>query len=434
MRRVKSLYGGLPRAKQPKTPLIEVDAQRQIGKRERLMRDDERTVALEHCGFRYAFPAIEKIVFGEPASKAIASEVEGRRKRRVLVLTSSSLRQSELVYSVANALGSSHSATFSKISAGSPRSEILAAAALAREVSADLLVAIGGGSVIDAAKLVQLCIWEGLLKDEELDHYSGDALQTLTPASDPIRTIAVPTTLSAAEFASLGGSYNPATGRKEPFDHPLFVPAVVVADPAALAQSPESLIVSTGVRTIDHCVERFCSNRTHAYSAALATGALRILLQYLIEVHENRATPTAYGQLQLASWMSMNAVNAGVPVGASQAIGRVLGATAGVPHGQTSAILLPAVLAWNEADAVAAKRQRHLLAEIGLEGELPQVIADYIAALSQPRRLSTVGVRRDQFARIAQDSMVMLQHPSVSGNLRKVESEADVLAILERAW
>lgn len=396
--------------------------------------EEERLAALKPLGFRYEFPSIEKIIFGEPASKAVASEVEKRGKRRILVLTSSSLRQSELVFSVASALGNSHCATYAQISAGSPRSEIVAAAAVAREVSADLLIAIGGGSVVDAAKLVQLCVWEGVVGDEELDRYRGDALRNLRPRADAIRTIAVPTTLSAAEFASLGGSYNPTTGRKEPFDHPLFVPIAVVADPAALAQSPEQLIVSTGVRTIDHCVERFCSNRAQAYSDALAVGALKVLLRHLIEVHQKRAAPEAYGQLQLASWMSMNAVNAGVPVGASHAIGRVLGAVAGVPHGQTSAVLLPFVLAWNEGDVVAANRQRQLLREVGIEGELPQVIGDCIAALDQPRRLSSVGIRKDQFAKIAQDSMIMLQHPSVSGNLRRVRSEADVLAILEGAW
>ncbi|CAO3427953.1 hypothetical protein [Azospirillum endophyticum] len=330
-------------------------------------------------------------------------------------------------------MASAHVGTFAGISAGAPRPEILAAAQAARAASADLLIAIGGGSAIDAAKVVQLCLWGDLSTHDDLEPYARGTKKA-QPGPQAIRSIAIPTTMSAAEFASLGGSYNPETGRKEPFDHPLFVPVAVVSDPAALAAAPTALTVSTGVRTIDHCVERFCSTRAQPYSDALAVGALKVLLKHLVTIYEGHAELAAYAELQVASWMSMSAVNANVSVGASHAIGRVLGATTGVPHGQTSAILLPAVLAWNEGNDTAAKRQAQLAREIGIDGDLPRYIGDYIAAAGQPRRLSTVGVRRDQFSKIAHDSMIMLQHPSVGGNLRKVESEADVLAILEAAW
>ncbi|MEH2472534.1 hypothetical protein V1281_006277 [Nitrobacteraceae bacterium AZCC 2161] len=101
---------------------------------------------------------------------------------------------------------------------------------------------------------------------------------------------------------------------------------------------------------------------------------------------------------------------------------------------QTSAILLPSVLAWNTGDPKASSRQQQLAEEMGMEGQLSHIIGDYIAALGQPRRLSAAGVRQDQFAKIARNSMIMLEHPSVSGNLRRVENERDILEILDHAW
>jgi maleylacetate reductase len=384
--------------------------------------------------FRYEYPAIGRIVFGEPAASVVADECRRAGKERILILTSASMKESELVRAIVGSLGSRHAATFAQISTNSPSADILSAANLARAVSADLLVAVGGGSVMDAAKVVQLCVWKNLALDVDLEQYRGRELQRTDPGADPIRTIAVPTTMSAAEFASLAGSYNIASGRKETFDHHLFVPKVVVADPASLAQSPAALVVSTGIRTIDHCVERFCSTGAQPCSDALALGALKLLLRHLTLVQQGRASAVDYSQLQIAAWMSVSSVDAGVPVGASHAIGRVLGAVAGVPHGQTSAILLPAVLAWNAGDPKALSRQQQLADEMGMEGQLPHIIGDHIAALGQPRRLSSAGVRQDQFARIARDSMIMLKHPSVSGNPRRVENERDILEILDHAW
>ena len=399
------------------------------------MNDSERCVpVVEATKFRYQYPAIDRIVFGEPVASVVAEECERAGKKKILVLTSASLKESEIVRAVVGALGSRHAATFAEISTNSPRAEILSAATLARAVSADLLVAIGGGSVMDAAKVVQLCVWLNLVDDRDFEQYLGRKAQSFDPGAGAIRTIAIPTTMSAAEFASLAGTYNPATGRKDVVDHPLFAPTVVVADPASLAQSPVALVVSTGIRTIDHCIERFCSTGAQPYSDALALGALKLLLRHLIVVQQKKASMADYGQLQIAAWMSVSSVDAGVPVGASHAIGRVLGAVAGVPHGHTSAILLPSVLAWNAGDAKAASRQQQLAGEMGAEGELSHIIGDHIAALGQPRRLSSAGVRKDQFAKIARDSMVMLEHPSVSGNLRRVESERDVLEILDHAW
>jgi maleylacetate reductase len=395
---------------------------------------DPSNAAGDATKFRYEYPAICRIVFGEPAAVVVAEECQRASKERILILTSASMKESELVRAIVSSLGRRHAATFSQISTNSPSPEILSAANLARTVSADLLVAVGGGSVMDAAKVVQLCVWKNLAVNEDLEKYRGRELLTIDSGADAIRTIAVPTTMSAAEFASLAGSYNPATGRKETFDHPLFVPRTVVADPESLAQTPVALIVSTGIRTIDHCVERFCSTGAQPYSDALALGALKLLLRHLAVVQQGRASAVDFSRLQIAAWMSVSSVDARVPVGASHAIGRVLGAVTGVPHGQTSAILLPSVLAWNAQDPKAASRQQQLAREMGVEGELSQIIGDHIAALGQPRRLSSVGVRKDQFSKIARDSMIMFEHPSVSGNLRRVDSERDVLKILHHAW
>lgn len=378
----------------------------------------------------------EQVTFGIAAAPAIRDWIEQRGLARVVLLTSPSVSRTATCGAIVDMLGERHRGTYAGMRPHSPRECALEAAELARRERAEVMVCVGGGSVIDAAKVAQLCLWQGFRSDRDLQAYRDAGSPDPAGAGDgAVRTIAVPTTLSAAEFNPLAGVTNSATGQKETYHHRLFVPAMVVLDPAALADSPPEIVLSTGIRTIDHCVETFCSTAARPFSDALSVAALKLLLRHLPEVRHGIASPYSYLQLLTAAWMAISGPISGVPVGASHGIGRVLGAVANVAHGHTSAVLLPAVLAWNAQDPVAADRQRQLLAALGLGGDgLADVIDKAIADLGQPRTLSAAGMDRKHFAAVSRFGLEMLGHPSTSGNARPITSERQIEEILEAAW
>src|SRR5262245_8061562 len=161
--------------------------------------------------------AQERIVFGTPAGDAVVAEADRIGARRVFVTSTRSLAQKETgpLQRVETALGARHAGTFATISAHSPREDVVAGAAAARAAKADLPGAVGGGSVIDATKAIQLCLWLGLDSPEAMEPYcvGFDRYKDveLPLPANPIRMVAVSTTLSASEFTQNAGITQSAT-------------------------------------------------------------------------------------------------------------------------------------------------------------------------------------------------------------------------------
>ncbi|HJQ62844.1 MAG TPA: iron-containing alcohol dehydrogenase, partial [Burkholderiales bacterium] len=112
--------------------------------------------------------AQERVIHGKPAADAVRTEMERVAAKRVLLLTTRSLVNSRLSRDVTSALGDRCVGRFDAIRAHSPREAVIAGAALAREVEADHLLAVGGGSVIDATKTMLLALWRGVRDVEGL--------------------------------------------------------------------------------------------------------------------------------------------------------------------------------------------------------------------------------------------------------------------------
>jgi alcohol dehydrogenase class IV len=285
------------------------------------------------------------------------------------------------------------------------------------------VVSVGGGSVTDAAIAVRLCLANNVHEPSQLD---GLAASCKPPV---LRQVAVPTTLSAGEFSDIAGVTNEGTHAKELFRHPGLVPCAVVLDASIARHTPQWLFLSTGVRAIDHCVEGFCSPRTHAYAQGQCLHGLRLLASGLVRVKEDPTDLESRLACLQGAWLSMGAASTGVPMGASHGIGYVLGAAYGVPHGHTSCVMLPAVLRWNRP--VTAQRQAQLAAALGAPGEeAADLVADLIARLGMPRSLAAVGIGPEQLPRIAQ---LALATSWVPHNPRPIERAQDVQEILSLA-
>lgn len=379
-------------------------------------------------------PMQEKVIYGVATAQALEAEVTRLGATRVFVLTTRSLASGPLVNGLCRALGTRWAGVYEKISSHTPRADVVAAMQAARAAAADLLVAVGGGSVIDATKVIQLGLTSGVDSIQDLDAYvTGMRFPAERSASDNsyqgIRSIAVPTTLSAAEFTAFAGVTDERRGVKEIFHYEPQIPKVVILDPAATLATPQSLLLSTGVRAVDHCVETFCSPGATPLTDAYSINAMRLLYTALPGVKAAPEDLALRQQCQFAMWMSIQGPASGAPIGASHGIGRILGSLYGVPHGQTSCILLPAVLRWNAA--VNGARQNELMERLGLPGKsLSEVVAGLVKALGEPGSLREVGVTHDRFEELALKSF---HSGFLIHNPRPMESPADVMAILELA-
>ena len=384
----------------------------------------------------FAIQAQERIVHGQPAGVAVRAEAERLGAQRVFVVSTRSLAAlpDGPLQRVVAALGDRHAGTFSAVRAHSPREDVVAAAAAARAAGADLLVGLGGGSAIDATKAVQVCLWHGLVSVDDLEPYrSGapaDRARPIEPPVDAIRMIAVSTTLSAPEFTAMAGITDSATNTKQMFMHRLMVPRTAVLDPAATLHTPEGLLFSTAIRSVDHAVECWCSPMATPATEALSLQGLRLLARALPAIQAAPQDLRARMEAQFGMWQAVAALAAGVQTGASHGIGYALGAGFNVPHGHTSCVMLPAVLRWNAS--VNAERQQALSDAMGRPGvPAHELVAALIARLGQPGSLRAVGLREDQLDDLAQRALV---YPPVQANPRPITQAGDVREILALAW
>jgi maleylacetate reductase len=387
-----------------------------------------------HSG-RVVFGEMDEVVFGRPATEVVAEEALRYQAERVFVMASGTLnRTTDEVVKIRRALGNRFAGLFNQMPPHTPRRAVIEAAAMAREAGADLIVTIGGGSVTDGAKAVQLCLANDIRTAEALDQYrpvkGPDSTLGPPPCNPPsVPQVTVPTTLSAPEFSAIAGVTDERHRVKELFRHPEIIPRAVVLDPAVTVHTPEWLWLSTGIRAVDHCVEGICSREANPYADAQALHGLALLCRGLPRVKTDPNDLGARLDCQIGSWLSMGLLASGVQMGASHGIGYVLGAVFDIPHGHTSCIMLPAVMRWNKP--ANSERQALVAAAMGHPGEdAGEVLAAFIAGLGMPRSLGAVKIGPESFAKLAEQAM---DTPWVPRNPRPIPGPAEVREILELA-
>lgn len=376
---------------------------------------------------RVVYGAIEEVVFGHPAAEAIVGQMDRLGAQRAFLMVSGTLnRQTDEISKIRTALGTRCAGLFDAMPAHTPREAVIAATNAARAAAADLIVTVGGGSITDGAKAVQLCLANGIDDIDGIDRIrvrNGVAPDLTAPT---VRQVSVPTTIAGGEFSAIAGVTNRSSNVKEMLRHPLTVPRATILDPAITVHTPEWLFLSTGIRALDHCVEAICSRETHPYADAQSVKGLAMLADALPRVKANPADLDARMDAQIGTWLSMGALAAGVPMGASHGIGYVLGAAFDVPHGYTSCVMLPAVMRWNAPDN--ADRQMIVSAAMGFPGQNAADVLDaFIRSLGMPRSLADVRVSPQHFDAIAEQAM---RTPWVPRNPRPIEGPAQVREIL----
>jgi maleylacetate reductase len=370
---------------------------------------------------------MDEVVFGRPAAEAIVAQMDRLGKTRAFLMVSGTLnRTTDAIENIRHALGSRCVATFDSMPAHTPREAVIAATEQARAAGADLIVTVGGGSITDGAKAVQLCLANNVRNVDGIDPLRTVKGAVPTMTAPTVRQISVPTTIAGGEFSAAAGVTNARTKVKEMLRHQLTIPRAVILDPAITVHTPEWLFLSTGIRAVDHCVEGLCSREAHPYADAQAQKGLSMLAQALPRVKANPGDLDARMDCQIGTWLSMGALSAGVPMGASHGIGYVLGAVFDVPHGYTSCVMLPSVMRWNKQ--TNAERQALVAEAMGQPGrDAGDVLDAFIRGLGLPRSLQDVRIGPEHFDRIAEAAMAT---PWVPRNPRKIDGPAQVRDIL----
>lgn len=375
---------------------------------------------------RYFPGPAQSVVYGQPAEGPLAEALAGTGS--VALVTNSSLaREAALLARIDAALGGRCVARITGVRAHSPRSDVVRLVRTLRDMGADAVVGLGGGSVCDLVKIARLCL------ANDID--SANAIDTLrNPAADlrpaTLRFVMLPTTLSAGEFTTVAGITDERGPNKDIFRHASLPPNTVILDPSMTAFTPTRLWSGTGIRAIDHAVETLCSIDAGPYFDALSLHALRLLYPALQRCARDPADIDARVQCQTGAWLSIQGVSRGIALGASHGIGHALGGVTGMPHGETSCVLLPHVLRHNEQ--TNASRQALAAAAMGRpDATAADVVAELVAFLGLPGRLRDAGVRREDLPRVAGEAM---QDHWVHTNPRRFAGSDEVLALLEAAW
>ncbi|MCH7815801.1 MAG: iron-containing alcohol dehydrogenase [Proteobacteria bacterium] len=394
---------------------------------------------LESGSIEFNYTALETVVSGEAVASALYTQIERLDAKRVFLVASASLSErTDQFDSIKQALGGHFAGLFNQIGAHTPRKDVLQGLRAAREADADLLVSLGGGSIIDACKVIQLAIDQDIQSEQQLLEYAQLSDGTRGPKAgdyslfsdhSKIRQIAVPTTLSGAEFSNNAGVLDTEKSAKEGYRGVDLCPQCIIYDPALSVHTPEWLWLSTAIRSLDHAVEGYCSADSHAYLDGHFLHAMRLFAESLPLTKHDPCDLASRHANQQAVWLACCGLGT-VAHGASHGIGYILGSLCSVPHGYTSCVMLPAVLEWNAKDQV--QRQQAIAAALGKPDESASAaVKSLVRSLDLPTTLQQVGVQAEQLATIAERA---IQHPVVRRNPRTLEQAEQIMEILQLAW
>ncbi len=380
-------------------------------------------------------PPMQRVYSGRPAAEALAEEAERLNAKRVFIVSSHTLaNKTPEIEHLKRALGDKFVGIFDSIAPHVPREDVIAGVAAAERAAPDLLVSIGGGSVTDATKIINLCLKHGVRTIEAMEPYhlvvNADRSVTVPQFAGPdLPVVLIPTTLSGGEFNALSGATDKKHNVKQGYVHPAMMARSIILDPAVTVYTPEWIWFSTGVRALDHCFETLGASGSNDYWDGMAMNGLRLLSRGLTGAKADYHDLGARQQCQMGAWCSMVAIVAGLPMGISHATGHALGGSFDVPHGYTSCVMAPVALEFN-AD-VNGERQALISLALGEPGTPAHLLADrLIQRLGMPRSLRSVGLEEKDLDPLAG---YVLQDIWCGTNPKPIKDRSAMVEFLRRA-
>jgi alcohol dehydrogenase class IV len=383
--------------------------------------------------FVYSGPT--KIIFGSGSSRAeLESEMSSLGCSRAVVVTDPGIIKAGLSEKIIKTLGDKCVGVFSDVPQDTGIDVVNRGATFAREKDADIIISIGGGSVIDTAKCVCILLTEG----GDLDNFEG--IQLLTRPQTP--HIVIPTTAgTGSEVTWIAVVFDKRKGQKIPIVESYNTPRVAILDPQLTLTLPPLLTASTGMDAMTHAIEAMTSIDREPISAGMALHAIRLVSTYLPQCTQDGNNINARGQMQLAAtmagWAFCNSM-----VGLVHAMAHSIGAVSHIPHGVSCGILLPYCMDYNidDSEPEAIKIYATVAQALGVStrNDEPKRAAkaavkeifDLLKRIGHPLKLSESGVKEADILKAADLSMA---DGAIVNNIRSVSGKDEVLGIYRRA-
>src|SRR5438270_2470800 len=249
---------------------------------------------------------MEEVVFGRPAAEAVPAQLDRLGLNRAFLMVSGTLhRNTDEIHKIRESLGRRAVGTFDAMPSHTPREAVIAATEQARAAGADLIVSVGGGSITDGAKAVQLCLANDIRTVEDSDKIRAHHGVPPPLAAPTVRQISAPTTIAGGDFSPSAGVTNEKTKVKEMVRHRLTMPRAVILDPALGAHTPEWLWLSTGIRAVDHFVEGLCSVQSHPFADLQMRKGISLLSSAVPRVKAGAVAADARVDCQIGTWRSL---------------------------------------------------------------------------------------------------------------------------------
>ncbi|WP_018316094.1 iron-containing alcohol dehydrogenase [Bradyrhizobium sp. WSM2793] len=377
------------------------------------------------------FPAIDRVIYGRPAAEAINEEAERLKATRVFLIVSRTLNtKTDEIEKIRHTLGDKHAATFDGIAQHTTRKQAAEVALHAKEAHADLVVAVGGGSAVDLAKIVIMAMEHDIRDEAGFDPFPMGPGVSHSPFRAPaVRQIAVPSTLNGGEYNAAALVTDERNKLKQIFFHPHMMPVAVILDPALTLHTPSNLWMGSGTRSMDHGIEALCSPAGTPLADEVVLAGIRELREGMLRTLQQPDDFEARRLCQYGSWLASFGLQARVPMGASHGIGHVLGGTFGVPHYYCTPVIMPSLLRYNKPFTDDA--QKRLAAALGAPGgDAADAFAEFVRQLGLPGRLAEVGIGEDKFGKISE---IAINHRFVKANPRPFNDQAEIVDLLRMA-
>ena len=308
---------------------------------------------------------------------------------------------------------------------------------------ADQIIALGGGSVIDAAKIMKLKYESPEADLEELAAPFLDlrkrVVQYPTAKINRAQLIAISTTSgTGSEVTPFAVLTDKERGRKVTLADYSLSPDVAIVDPQFVMSMPKGLTADTGIDCLTHALEAGVSNYASPYTDANAMQAIRLAFKYLPIAYEHPHDEEARSMMHNAACIAALAFS-NASVGVNHALAHAFGARFGVAHGRANALMLPHVLAYNAAvpakfmpspyqqGYVAHKKYAVVADLLGLGGHTTEEkVKNLIAAteklldqLGFPRSIAELGISKEEFERaVPEMAKIAFDDPSWRSNPR----------------
>jgi 4-hydroxybutyrate dehydrogenase len=332
----------------------------------------------------FSFPTT--IIFGAGAVSTLPEQLKTRGMKLPLIVTDRALISMPVFDEIAAVIGRRFPA-FSGVDPNPTEQNVIEGIEAYRQAGCDSLVAVGGGSAIDAAKAIRLAATHNLPLAEYDDLKDGGRL--ISSNLPPL--LAVPTT--AGTGSDVGRSTVitlQATGRKTVIFSPYLIPSASISDPALTAGMPPKITAGTGMDAFTHNFEAYVAIGYHPMCDAIAMEGVRLAWENIDRAMTHPSDLTARENMMMAAIMGATAFQKGL--GAVHSLAHPLSTIGGMHHGTSNAVLLPAVTEFN---APAMPERLKELGRIMKTRDVPNAIRALNHQLGIAPRLRDYGITEE---------------------------------------